>query len=117
MNYAVIDNKLFKCEPVNRKPEVYTCIQGKIYEGVLINETKCGYRVRGGIRVYEHVVFKNKIRTGWLLDEQKPFYTEASFINYFDAVNFARKQLISMEGYYKERMIEILNAKRLIGGK
>lgn len=111
MQYGIINNKLFKCEPVSGKVKIYTCIKGEIYEGNLVRETLQGYVVRGGTRIAEHIVVKRKLRVGWILDEQKPFYTVCSFVEYSKARLFAKAQILSMENYYNDRLVEIQKIK------
>jgi hypothetical protein len=96
-------------------PLIFTCIKGEILTGMLLNITKQGYRVRGGRVPYDHIVFTHKVRTGWLTDEQKPYYTECSFTTMAEAKTFANTQLISMETYYQGKLDAIVEAKNSLG--
>ena len=104
-------NRLISKKLIDSDVEIYTCIKGKIYTGSLINETELGYRVSGGIVPYGHMVFKDKLRSGWLTDEQKPFYTEYSFMHIVIAREIAIGQILSMENYYKNKIFEMEKLK------
>ena len=97
--------------------EIFTCIKGKIYTGSLINETKKGYRVKGGAVPYDHMVFKDRLMSGWLTDEQKPFYTEYSFMHIIIAREIAISQVLSMENHYKNKLFELNRIKSGIFNK
>ncbi len=90
---------------------VYTAKEGKVYKSKLVNETLQGYRVEGGIRVYSHIVYKDKLRIGWKLECQKPFYTERAFLNRNDAESFAVEQVLCMENYYRNELRKIEDLK------
>lgn len=95
--------------------KIYTCIKGEVITGSLVNETLQGFRVEGGKVSYGHIVFKSKLRTGWITADQKPYFTEKSFSTIYQAAIFANEQLISMETYYLEKLWLIKEAKLKLG--
>ncbi|MCH2085889.1 MAG: hypothetical protein MK175_01790 [Pseudoalteromonas sp.] len=90
---------------------VYTARKGKVYKSDFINETLQGYRVKNGIKVYEHIVYKKKLRVGWQYESQKPFYTECSFLNEHEAIIYAEQQILCMETFYEEKLQKIKDLK------
>lgn len=101
----------------NENHNIYTCIKGEILIGKLVNETRQGYRVKGGRAEYDHIVFKCKVRSGWATKEQKPFFTECSFTSFADAKGFSAIQLLSMEGFYKDKLLAINVLKQKLENK
>ncbi|TMO02908.1 hypothetical protein [Pseudoalteromonas sp. S558] len=96
---------------------VYTAIKGKVYKSDFIKETLQGYNVVNGIRKYHHLVWKKKLRVGWLFECQKPFYTECSFLNESEAIEYANKQILCMETYYKAELQKITALKTQISNR
>ena len=96
---------------------VYTARGGKVYKSDFIKETLQGYRVKNGIKVYEHVVYKNKLRVGWQIECQQPFYTERSFLNESEAIAHAEQQILCMEIYYEGKLRRITALKAQISNR
>lgn len=92
--------------------EIYTCIKGEVITGNLVNETLQGFRVTGGKVHYDHIVFKSKLRTGWLTEEQKPYFTEKSFKDFQQAKEFSFNQLIAMHEFYSTKLLQIKWARK-----
>ena len=96
---------------------VYTARGGKVYKSDFINETLQGFRVKNGIKVYEHVVYKKKLRVGWQYECQKPFYTECSFLNEHEAIAYAEQQILCMETFYEGKLQKIKALKLQISNR
>ena len=90
---------------------IYTVFKGKVFVGEFLNETPKGYRVVGGKRRFDHVVYKNRVRQGWVTANEQLFYTERAFKDEDSAHEFASKQLLRMESYYNKRIEDIAKAK------
>lgn len=98
------------CECLKGK-KCYTVVFGKITESEVVNETPKGYRVKNGKFIYEHMVYKLRIYSGWLSDAERYFYTEKTVLNYDEALKICRDQIMCMENYYTEKLNKIQNLK------
>lgn len=86
--------------------KVYAAVKGKVFECEVVNETPMGWRVRGGQRKYEHVVFKDKQRVPHI-SSAPLFYREKTFVFRADAVAYANEQIISLEQHHTKQLERI----------
>lgn len=93
--------------------KIYTATYGIVEVSTLINKTPKGYRVKGGMFPYEHVVFRFRQFSGWVTDERM-YYQQRAFTSKIEAETFAMKQVISMENYYKLKLSIISKLRRAL---
>ena len=89
----------------------YTVVFGNITESEIVNETNKGYRVKNGKFKYEHIVYKERVYSGWVFSEQRFFYTEKTVLDYDEAVKICNEQIICMQSYYEKKLDEIKRLK------
>ena len=99
------------CQPEH----IFTAFKGQVTKAEFIKETLQGFRVRGGRQPYDHVVWKARVFTGWVLDAEKVFFTERSFINESDARHFATQQILSMQQHYESKLSYLKGLKASLG--
>lgn len=90
--------------------KVYAVVNGKVFECEVVNETPMGWRVRGGQRKYEHVVFKDKQRVPHI-SSAALFYREKTFMFRSDATAYANEQIVSLEQYHTKQLERIQRLK------
>ena len=90
---------------------IYTVTFGEIEVCELVNETSKGFRVKYGRWNHEKVVFNLKQYAGWFTSEEKIYFQQRAFTKKAQAETFAMKQLLSMEGYYIDKLKAINDVK------
>ena len=90
---------------------IYTATFGEVEIHKLVNRTPKGYRVLSGKHDRQGVVFEIKQFSGWYRSEEKIYFQQRAFTKKSQAEAFALKQLISMEGFYNEKLKNILQLK------
>lgn len=93
------------------KELIYTAMFGKVEIHKLINKTPKGFRVLSGRNNYEGVIFNIKQYSGWVNQEEKIYFQQRAFTKKSQAESFALEQLVSMEGFYKAKLENILELK------
>lgn len=90
---------------------IYTATFGEIEAHKLVNKTPKGFRVMSGKWDRQEVVFNLKQFSGWITSEEKIYFQQRAFTKKSRAESFALEQLISMEGFYTDKLNAILSLK------
>jgi len=96
---------------------IYTATFGKVELHKLINKTPKGFRVKSGKWDRDGVVFNLKQYSGWYNKGNKIYYQQRAFTKKSRAECFALEQLLSMEGFYSDKLSEILKLKTKLENK